>query len=831
MAGPRATLQGLIRSGIIAGQSGKAAAARALFERAIAIDPKNAVLFNNKGLACQALRQWDAALASFNEALRLDAGFAEAYGNRGNVERELGRSEAALTSYDRALAIRVDFATLYNRGVVLSELHRWQPALESFDRAIALQAGTAAAHYNRGNVLRELARYDAALASYDAAVALDAGFAEAHANRGNVLKELGRLDEALAGYGRAIDLKADFAAAHYNRALLLQERQQWDAALKGYDAAIEIDPGYVEALVNRGNVQRARKLPEAALADYERAIAIRPSYAPAYLNRGHVRRELQEWGAALASYEQALAIEPGCSEAWLNLGHVQRDLQHLDAALANYEKALAIDAGYAQAHYACADIHLVRAQYAAAAARYEAALALDPQLKFLLGLRRHARMRLCDWQEFDTDVARLAAGIARGEALSPPFPILGLSGSAALQRQAAEIWMRELCPPDPALGPIPAREPHERIRIGYFSADFRNHPVALLTAELFETHDRSRFETTAFAFGPGSTDEMRTRLERAFDRFIDVSKHSDRDIARLARTLEVDIAVDLGGFTGDLRSKIFALRAAPLQVGYLGYLGTMGAPYIDYLIADAVIVPGESRQHYAEKILYLPSYQANDSKRRIADKFFTREELGLPASGFIYCCFNASYKITPGTFAGWMRILGQVPGSVLWLLGADPIVVGNLRAEARAHAVAPERLVFGGALPLPEYLARFRTADLFLDTLPYNAGTTASDALWAGLPVLTCAGETFAGRVAASLLTAIRVPELIAATQSHYEALAVELATRPARLAEIRQRVAEHRLTTPLFDTRLFTHHLEAAYTKIYERHRANMPAAHLHVE
>jgi predicted O-linked N-acetylglucosamine transferase (SPINDLY family) len=289
--------------------------------------------------------------------------------------------------------------------------------------------------------------------------------------------------------------------------------------------------------------------------------------------------------------------------------------------------------------------------------------------------------------------------------------------------------------------------------------------------------------------------------------------------------------VDLGGFTGEARLKIFAMRAAALQVSYLGYLGTTAAPYMDYLVADASIVPPELRPHYAEKILYLPSYQANDSKRAIAEKSFSRAELGLPPSGVVYCCFNQNYKITPGTFDGWMRILKRVPGAALLLYAGNEQVQGNLRREAQRRDVDAERLVFARALPGPEYLARYRAADLFLDTLPYNAGTTASDALWAGLPVLTCAGEAFASRMAASLLRAVGLPDMIAATQEQYEDLAVALGKDPATLAQIRRRLAANRLTTPLFDSRTFTQNLERGYTRIYERCLAGMPPEDLPVE
>ena len=408
--------------------------------------------------------------------------------------------------------------------------------------------------------------------------------------------------------------------------------------------------------------------------------------------------------------------------------------------------------------------------------------------------------------------------------------MLALLDSPALQHRAARTWAEEKYPANPLLGPIGKRGRHARIRLGYFSGDYRNHPVSMLLAEMLETHDRSRFEVSGFSFGPGAQDGMGRRIEGAFERFFDVRMISDADIVRRARSLELDIAVDLGGFTDGGRPAVFALRAAPLQVSYLGYLGTLGSDYMDYLIADATIVPPEYRQHYAEKILYLPSYQANDSKRLISTRRFSREELGLPPTGFVFCCLNAGYKITPASFDSWMRILSQVPGSVLFLIAENEVAERNLRQQALQRGVGAERLVFGKRLPVAEYLARYRSADLFLDTLPYNAGTTASDALWAGLPVLTRRGESFAARIAASLLSAIGLPELIATTEQHYESLAIELAREPARLADLTAKLNRNRLSTPLFDTPRFTRHLEHAYALILERQLRGLPPDHIHV-
>jgi predicted O-linked N-acetylglucosamine transferase (SPINDLY family) len=498
----------------------------------------------------------------------------------------------------------------------------------------------------------------------------------------------------------------------------------------------------------------------------------------------------------------------------------------------SYDQAIAKKPDYADAYFNRASLRRQMKQFEAAASDYKAAAALDPGIKFIAGARLEVRTQVCDFRDFDADVARAAASVERDVPASHPFAFLTFSDSPRLQKLAAQIWVRETCPPDPSLGPIPARAPHEKIRIGYFSADFRTHPVSMLIAELFELHDRSRFEITAFAFGPPANDALRARLERAFDSFLDVGAQSDVDVALLARKLGIDIAVDLGGFTEHSRPKIFALRAAPIQVNYLGYPGTSGAPYMDYIVADGMVIPAGSRDHYSEKVIYLPnSYQVNDSTRRIPDQVLSRSELQLPENGFVFCCFNNNFKIRPDTFESWMRILGQVEHSVLWLLEDNPVTPVNLRKEAASRGIDPNRLVFAQRVLPPQHLARQRAADLFLDTAPYNAHTTGSDALRAGLPVLTLIGESFAGRVASSLLSALNLPELITSAPEQYEALAVRLATDPALLSQIRQKLERNWRTAPLFDTPLFAKHLETAYMNIFKRHQSDLPPDHIFVE
>lgn len=687
----------------------------------------------------------------------------------------------------------------------------------------------AQAALRHAHLLHRAGRLDDARAACLQVLRLRPREADALTLLGIIAAQTGELDRAAALFAEVLQLNPRNLAAYNNHGNALRALKQPAAALVSYEKAIAIEPRHAPAWHNRGKALADLGRHEDAVASQDQALALEPNHVAAHLERARALLGMMRYEAAIASLDRAAALAPDQPGVWYLRGNALYALQRFEEALACYDRAIALEPD-ANACHNRGNALIMLERVEAAIASYDEAIALDPNMRSSHGARLHARMQIADWRDFAPEVARLAARIARGEAASNPFTLLSLIGSAPLQRIAAESWVREHCPPDGSLGPLPRRGRRERIRVGYFSADFRSHATSFLTAGLLETHDRSRFEVIGLSLGPDTKDDMRRRIEAACDRFLDVRQQSDADIARLARSLEIDIAVDLGGFTRGGRPRIFALRAAPLQVSYLGYLGTMAAPYIDYLIADDTIIPGGERRHYSEKIVYLPSYQVNDSKRRIAERGFSREELGLPPAGFVYCCFNAPYKITPDVLDGWMRILGRVPDSVLLLLGGNESLERNLRREARDRGIASDRIVFGARLPAPEYLARYRTAGLFLDTLPYNAGTTASDALWAGLPVLTRRGETFAGRVGASLLTAVGLQELIVETREQYEDLAVELASSPERLAGIRAKLARNLSTAALFDTAASARHLEAAYAAMYDRHHAGSPPEHIHV-
>jgi protein O-GlcNAc transferase len=589
------------------------------------------------------------------------------------------------------------------------------------------------------------------------------------------------------------------------------------------EQSVGLDPRNAEGWLNLAFCRRRAGALAEALACCERSVAAKPDHPDGWSSRSAALLELQRPEEALESCDRAIALHAGHAEAWSNRGLALNALHRFDEAVASYQHATALDPRSAQAWTNLAVALADLGRYEESAACYDKALALEP-LPFALGDWLRARMQVCDWTGFDAACDRTLAAVDAGERAASPFALLAIASSPAQQRRCAEAYIAELFPAGALPAPHPRRVPG-RIRLGYFSRDFRNNALSYVLAGLFEQHDRSRFELFAFSFGPQVIDATRRRVEAAFEHFLDVSGKTDERIAQLARERGIDIAVDLKGLSGYARTGIFARRAAPVQVNYMGYPGTMGAPYIDYLIADRVVVPERELPHYAECVVWLPhTYWANDSKRPIARRTPTRAEAGLPEGAFVFCCFNNPAKITPDVFGLWMRLLGAAEGSVLWLLDHNAAATRNLRAEAQARGIAPARLVFAPQLEPSEHLARHRVADLVLDTFHYNAHTTAVDALWAGLPVLTFPGEAFASRVGASLLQALGLPELIAGSRGDYERLALSLASDRERLAAVRTKLARNIATHPLFDTALFAPHMEAAYTAMHGRCLQGLP-------
>lgn len=565
-----------------------------------------------------------------------------------------------------------------------------------------------------------------------------------------------------------------------------------------------------------------------ALTTIDRSIKLAPDNWLSHSNRGNILKDLNRLNDALKSYDRAITLRPDYAEAHNNRGNVLYDLGQFDQSIESYNRAIFLQPNYADAFHGKGNALKRLGNPEEALKSYELAIKSDPTAGYMLSSVITIKMQLCQWSGIGEQIEKLYELGLQSTKKIHPFHLLSICEDPNLLLVLTQQFMHDNYPPISDLGSIKKDLPHNKIRIGYFSPDLRNHAVSFLIAGMIEAHDKSKFEMFAFSMGRYKDDEMRERLRPNFKEFIDISEKSDIEVVQLSRDLGIDIAVDLGGLTQDARPGIFSYRAAPTQIGYLGYLGTMGVSYMDYIIADRIIIPDELQSFYKEKILYLPSYQANDPKRRIADKIFTREDLGLPSSGFVYCCFNNNLKITPSILDSWAFIINSVDNSVIFLHAENPSIKKNLIAEFLLRGIQQERVIFAERLPRDEYLARYRLADLFLDTSPYNAGTTASDALWAGLPLLTFVGKTFSSRMGASLLTAIGLPELIAASQQEYESIAIELGRNPSRLQEIKNKLVEVRSTALLFDNEVFTHSLESAYEKVYSRHRSGYSPEHI---
>jgi predicted O-linked N-acetylglucosamine transferase (SPINDLY family) len=769
---------------IIAAQQGDLAGAERLIRKEIELKPNYPAGYNNLGSVLQQQGRLADAIAAHREALKLNPNYAPAHFALGNALRQQGNFEEAMASYRSAIAARRDYPEAHNNvGVLLQMQGRFDQAASAYREAVALRPAYAEALFNLGVVLHEMHELDAAEGAYRGVVSLNPGIAVVHNNLGTVLKDQGRLDDALAAFEAATRLQPDYAEAFYNRATVLQHQAKLEDALEAYGQAAGLRKDYTDAINNAGIVLQELGRTTDAINLYRQLLQRIPDHADACNNMGTALLAAGRPDEARSAFEQALAHKPDFPEAFYNLGNALRELRDLSGAIAAYRDALRLRSDYTEAF---------------------------SQLMY-------HRAQACEWDKFDADQKKLIEMVRQGSRV-PPFYLFSTPASASDQLTCARHWAESIRPPPEAVFAHGPGVAGKRIRLGYLSGDFHQHATAQLMAELFERHDRDRFEVLAYSYGPDDDSPMRARLAAAFDRFIDIGALSHREAAQCIHTDGVDILVDLKGYTHHARPAISAYRPAPLQVSYLGFPATMGADFIDYIMVDAFVVPESQQPFFSERLVQLPGcYQVNDRRREVASTRTSRGDCGLPAEGLVFCSFNNSYKITPASFDIWMRLLRSVPGSVLWLLETNELVKGNLRSEAEKRGVTSSRLVFAPLVPAAEHLERHGHADLFLDTLPCNAHTTASDALWAGLPVLTCCGDNFAGRVAGSLLTAIGMPELITQSLEDYERTALALARDPQRLIALRQKLQNNRDASALFNLPKSTAHIEAAYARMWQ--------------
>jgi protein O-GlcNAc transferase len=727
-------------------------------------------------------------------------------------------SARSLDDAERASSRAAADAELLTSGLEYFRAGRHAEAAAAYAEFLEHEPGHAVCLHHLGLIEHQHGDHAAAVQLIEQALFIKPDYVEALSNLAAVRRALGDTQASIAAAKQAIILAPEFAQAHSNLGNALEDQGRLDAAIAAYRKAASLNPGFVEAHTNCANVLRKLGRVEEAAAICEEIITQRPDAAEPYFSLGNILKELSRPGPAIEAYRRALALRPDFAEAYANLGNVLQGEEAFEEALETYRAALSLRPDLAEVHANMGAALENVGRLKEAIDSYQTAIMLNPKLLAVRVWLHHKRRLICDWNGIEADEAELCAlmTLEQSEPMHP-FPVLSMASGPAAQLHVARSFAAGF--KAPAFGHRPEDYGGARkLRIGYLSGDFCRHATALLMAELFERHDKSCFEIIAYSHGPEDRSELGQRLRQAFDEFVDIRAMRDDEAAGRIKADRIDILVELKGYTKGARTGISARKAAPVQVSFVGFPGTMGASFIDYIIADPFVLPMDQQAFFSEKIVHLPNcYQPNDTKRLISNVTPTRGECSLPQQGFVFCSFNNTYKITPEFFDIWMRLLKAIPESVLWLLDANELVKDNLRREAAARDVDPRRLVFASRLPSPEHLARHRLADLFLDTLPYNAHTTASDALWAGLPVLTCAGDTFAGRVAGSLLHAAGLPELVTHSLTAYEAMALRLAREPALLQGMRHKLLGNRLSAPLFDIANFTRHYEAALIKMWE--------------
>ena len=845
--------------GITLNELGRLDEAITSYNQAIALKPDYADAYNNMGNVLKIQGRLDKALEAYSKALSLQPDYAEAFYNTGIILTIQGKLDEATEAYSNALSLKPDFAEAhYNMGRALNEQDKRDEAIEAYKKALSIKPEYAEAYYNIGNALIDQGKLDEAIEAYKKALSFKPDDADAYNNLGNALKIQGRLEEAIEAYNSALSLKADYAGAHNNIGLALKDQGKLDKAIEAYKKALSVKPDYAEAYYNIGNALNEQNKLREAIEAYKEALSIKPEYAEAYYNIGNALIDQGKLDEAIEAYKTALSLKADYAEPYNNMGNALKDQgklkeaieayktalslkldyvgaynnmglalkeqDKLDEAIEAYNNALSFKPDYAEAYYNKGNALKEQGKLDEAIEAYDNALLLKPDLEGARASKLHQEAHICKWESIAKDNERLPK-LGTIEQHVAPFAMLALEDAPDRHRIRSEKYAAAEYPrKSMSTWPKPLQKP-ERLRIGYFSADFHDFPGMYLMVGLLEKHDRTKFEISAFSYGPDIHDQMRKRIVKAVDHFIDIRTADVSTVVDLARQRNIDIAVHRNGYTQNNKTELFAAGLAPIQINYLGYPGTLGADYIDYIVADRFVIPDDMQRNYSEHIMYLPNtYQPTDDRRTISDEVITREDMGLPDHAFVFCCFNNNYKISSREFDIWMRLLIKVEGSVLWLLKSNKWAEQNLKQQAAAIGVSAERIIFAERLPQAEHLARHRLANLFLDTFNYNAHTTASDALWAGLPVVTKAGQGFAARVAGSLLNAIGLPELVTNAERDYEELALELARHPTKLAQVKAKLAANRLTEPLFNTELYTKHLENGYQQAYQCYFDNKP-------
>ena len=711
------------------------------------------------------------------------------------------------------------------KGAAQKVLGRMDDALKSFEQVVKLNPYFAEGFNNLGTLFMDQGKFDKAIKNYDQALVLKPDYTVCHYNKGIIFKKQGKFDEAIEAYYKAISFKDDYAEAFNNIGVILKDQDKLEEAVEAYNKALSINPIFFEALFNLSIALRHQNKFDDSIKSYNKVLSIRPNYVDAYNDLGIIRAYLGEFKEALKLFEKALDLKPDYADVYNNIGNINVEKGLLTEALEMFNKATTLHPGQYHAYNNISNIYQVQGHLKEAIDASNKALSIKPDYEFVRAKKLYQQAQICDWEGISNDM-RFIPYLGINKQSVSPFDLLPLEDAPERHKKRSEIFSKDKFFQSPLGFAFKPKQCSKLIRIGYFSADFKEHVVSRLIANIIETHNKNDFKVYGYSIKKTKEDVLKKRLVESFDVFRDVSQLSDKEVALLAREDEIDIAIDLNGYTQNSRTRIFAYRAAPIQISYLGYPGTMGTDFIDYIIADINLIPEASQSFYSEKLIYLPdTYMPGDNNSKISIRDLSRVELGLPEDAFVFCAINNSYKITLSVFNIWMRLLKKVDNSVLWLLSPNNFVRSQLLKVAQNNGITPERLVFAEPKPYNQYIGQFSKADLFLDTFTYNAGATANNVLWAGLPIVTKSGRSYTSRMATSMLYAIGLSELVTKSEKEYEDLILELATNPIKLKKIRLKLSKNRLSKPLFNIKLYNKNLEEGYRIIYKNYiQGNKP-------
>ena len=679
---------------------------------------------------------------------------------------------------------------LFDLGIAFLKNNELEEAIKFFDKSAILDPTNIKIFINKAVILNKLNRLDELINCYQKIIQLDPNYIDAYTNQAEILYSIGKVDDALNLYYKAIEIEPQNPSIYNNFGNLFNNLDRLDEAINFYEKSIKIKSENPSAYKNLGLVFVKKRKFNEAINYLKKSIQNREDYG-AYTNLAAIYSALNSNKEALIYYDKAIKLKPGESEAYVLKAYHLQSINEIDKAILAFNDALKINKDH----------------------------------KYLFGERLHSKNSICDWTNFENDISWINKRLKEKKCVAVPLSVCAFFDDPEIQKLGAEIYIKDKYPFNNNLGKISKYSKNKKIKLGYFSGDFGEHPVAYLVTELFELHDKAKFELFAFSVSNKIKSKTRARIEKSFDEFIDVANYSDKEVALLAREKKIDIAIDLGGHTKNSRSSIFAMRAAPIQINYLGYPGTTGANYIDYIISDKFIIPNELQHCYSEKIIYLPKcYQPNEENIPISKKIYTRKNEGIPESVFVFCCFNNSWKITPQIFKIWIRLLSKIEKSILWFPGFSSLAIKNLKNECFKLGVDEKRLVFSSIENLREdHHAKIKLADIFLDCFPYGAQSTASDFLRAGVPVITLRGKSFSNQVASSILTNLNLSELITLSEEDYENLAIKFATNPNYLKEIKEKLMFNVKASPLYNVREYTNSIESGYIQAYDRYHDNL--------